>query len=326
MAWKVMGAYCDRMNRVTAFAPGCIGNVGPGLDILGMAVAGPGDRVTAERGPTTGVRIADPGHPDLSRDPGQNTAGIAAREVLMKMRASSMGISLSVQKGLPLAGGQGGSAASAVAAAVAVNALLGGTLGREDLLECCLVAEETVAGRHLDNIAPSLMGGVVLIRSMEPLDLVSLPVPAGLKVVMAYPDQRMATKDGRAALPAEVPRSIALFQAAQVGALVAALANGDLALLGRAIDDRIAEPARSPLLRGFKEAKAAALAAGALGCSISGSGPTAFAFVADEDVGLKVADAMTAAYREAGLGCRAWLSEVDRLGARIETDPPESLA
>lgn len=321
-----MGAYCDRMNRVTAFAPGCIGNVGPGLDILGMAVAGPGDRVTVERSPAAGIRITDPGHTDLPRDPAQNTAGIAAREVLRKMQASSMGITLSVRKGLPLAGGQGGSAASAVAAAVATNALLGGSLGREDLLDCCLVAEETVAGRHLDNIAPSLMGGVILIRSMQPLDLVSLPVPAALRVVMAYPDQRMATREGRAALPAEVTRGVALFQAAQVGALVAALASGDLALLGRAIDDRIAEPARSPMLRGFSEAKAAALAAGALGCSISGSGPTAFAFVDDEDVGLRVREAMTAAYRAAGLACQTRLSEVDRLGARIETDPPESIA
>lgn len=320
-----MGAYCDRMKRVTAFAPGCIGNIGPGLDILGMAVAGPGDRVTAERSPMTGIRISDPGHPDLPSDPGQNTAGIAAREVLKKMPAASMGITLSVRKGLPLAGGQGGSAASAVAAAVAVNALLGGNLGRDELLECCLVAEETVAGRHLDNIAPSLMGGVVLIRSMDPLDLVSLPVPASLKVVMACPEQRMATKDGRAVLPAEIPRSVALFQAAQVGAIVAALANGDLALLGRAIDDRIAEPARSPILRGFAEAKAAALTAGALGCSISGSGPTAFAFVDDDDLGLRVGEVMTAAYRSAGLDCRAFLSEVDRVGARIESEPPEPM-
>jgi homoserine kinase len=213
-----------------------------------------------------------------------------------------------------------------VAAAVAVNALLGGGLGRDDLLDCCLIAEETVAGRHLDNIAPSLMGGIVLIRSMEPLDLVALPVPSGLKVVMAYPDQRMATKEGRAALPAEIPRSVALFQAAQVGAIVAALANGDLALLGRAIDDRIAEPARSPLLQGFGEAKAAALAAGALGCSISGSGPTAFALVNDDDLGLRVCEAMTRAYAQAGLACRTRLSEVDRMGARIETELPEPLA
>ena len=321
-----MGAYCDRMNRVTAFAPGCIGNLGPGLDILGMAVAGAGDRVTVERSQAAGIRITDPGHADLPRDPAQNTAGIAAREVLRKMHASGMGITLTVRKGLPLAGGQGGSAASAVAAAVAVNALLGGSLGREDLLECCLVAEETVAGRHLDNIAPSLMGGVILIRSMEPLDLVSLPVPASLKVVMACPDQRLATKDGRAARPTQGPRNVALYQAAQVGAVVAALANGDLALLGRAIDDRIAEPVRSPMLRGFMEAKAAALTAGALGCSISGSGPTAFAFVNDDGLGLKVSEAMTAAYRKAGLSCRTRLSEVDRVGARIETHPPEPVA
>lgn len=326
MAWKVMGTYCDRMDIVTAFAPGCIGNIGPGLDILGMALTGPGDRVIAARSETPGLRISQPGHADLPVEPDRHTAGIAAREVMQRLGAASVGISLSIHKGLPLAGGQGGSAASAVAAAVGVNTLLGGALGRDDLLACCLTAEETVAGRHLDNIAPSLIGGVILIRSMDPLELVSLPVPAGLKVVLAYPDQRLATRDGRAALPDQIPRSVALFQAAQVGAIVAALANGDLALLGRAIDDRIAEPARSPLLRGFREAKTAALAAGALGCSISGSGPSAFAFVDDEDVGLKVGEAMTAAYRAAGLTCRIRLAEVDRVGARIETEPPELLA
>ncbi|MEP7326647.1 MAG: homoserine kinase [Gemmatimonadota bacterium] len=311
------------MNRVTTFAPGCIGNVGPGLDILGMAVAGPGDRVTAERIPGGEIRITDPGHADLPHDPNQNTAGIAAREVIRKMGTSPIGIGLQVRKGLPLAGGQGGSAASAVAAAVAVNALLGGALGRDDLIECCLTAEETVAGRHFDNIAASLIGGVVLIRSMDPLDLVSLPVPPGLRVVMAHPDQRMSTRDGRMALPSAVPRSVALYQAAQVGALVAALSSGDLALLGRAIDDRIAEPARSPMLQGFSEAKAAAMAAGALGCSISGSGPTAFALVKDDDAGIRVSEAMTAAYRAAGLSCRTRVNEVDRLGARIETERPE---
>jgi homoserine kinase len=227
------------------------------------------------------------------------------------------GIGLSVRKGLPLCGGQGGSAASAVAGAVAVNALLGAPLDRHALLEACLVAEETVSGRHLDNIAPSLLGGIVLIRSMHPMDIVQLPVPDELVVVLVRPEQELRTAEGRSVLPADVPRAIALHQAAQVGALVAALASGDYALLGRAIDDRIAEPARAALLPGFAEAKAAALAAGALGSSISGSGPTAFALARGERDAERIAAAMVAAYASKGMPSAARVARVDREGARV---------
>jgi homoserine kinase len=190
-------------------------------------------------------------------------------------------------------------------------------LDQPALLDACLVAEETVAGRHLDNIAPSLLGGIVLIRCMEPPDLVRLPVPEELMIVLVRPEQQMRTADARAVLPREIPRDVALHQAAQVGALVAALALGDYELLGRAIDDRIAEPARAALLPGFAEAKAAALAAGALGSSISGSGPTAFALTRGQAAGERVAAAMIAAYAHAGQRSDARVSPVDRVGARL---------
>lgn len=299
---------------VTVYAPGCIGNLGPGLDVLGLAVDGAGDTVTAEPADKPGVHLLDPGHPDLPADPARHTAGIAASQVLA--RVGGPGVTLSVSKGLPLSGGQGGSAASAVAGAVAVNRLLGDPLARDAVLACCLEAEAAVAGRHLDNIAPSLLGGAVLVRSLDPLDLVPIPVPPALRVVLAHPDQRLNTRDGRAALPATVDRHTALHQAAQVAAIVAALTSGDLALLGRAIDDRIAEPARAPLLPGFATAKAAALEAGALGCSISGSGPTVFALVPDETAGARVASAMAAAYAGAGIRCHTRIAAPDRIGAR----------
>src|SRR5581483_9641326 len=201
-----------------------------------------------------------------------------------------------VRKGLPLSAGQGGSAASAVAGAVAVNRLLGDPLGRREILAACLEAEQAVAGRHADNVAPSLLGGIVLIRSLDPPDLVSLPVPAELRVVLAHPDCRLRTRDSRAVLPRSVPLETALHQAAQVAAMVAALAAGDYALLGRALDDRVAEPARAPLVPGFGRAKAAALEAGALGASISGSGPTVFALARGDASAQAVAAAMGAAY------------------------------
>jgi homoserine kinase len=305
---------------VTAFAPGGVGNVGPGLDILGLAVDGAGDAVRAEWTGGPGLTLLNPGHPNLPRDPARHTAALAGRAVLAaagEPLAGGRGIALSVRKGLPLSGGQGGSAASAVAGAVAVNALLGTPLDQRALLDACLIAEETVAGRHLDNIAPSLLGGIVLIRCMEPPDLIRLPVPPELIVVLVRPEQQMRTKDARAVLPATLPLETAVYQAAQVGALVAALAAGDYDLLGRAIDDRIAEPARAGLLPGFAEAKAAALAAGALGSSISGSGPTAFALARGRDSGDRVAAAMTAAYAAAGIRSEARVAPVDQVGARL---------
>jgi len=140
--------------RVVAFAPGSVGNIGPGLDILGLAVEGAGDAVAAEWLPEPGLRVLDPGHPELPREPERHTSALAARAVLARVGAVMLrgrGIGLSVTKGLPLSGGQGGSAASAVAGAVAVNALLGGPLDATALIEACLDAEEAVAGRHADN-------------------------------------------------------------------------------------------------------------------------------------------------------------------------------
>jgi homoserine kinase len=185
------------------------------------------------------------------------------------------------------------------------------------LVDACLMAEEAVAGRHADNIAPSLLGGIVLVRSLAPLDLVRLPVPDELFVVLVRPDQRMRTAEARAVLPRVVPRAVAVYQAAQVAAMVAALAASDYELLGRAIDDRIAEPARAALLPGFPEAKKAALAAGALGSSISGSGPTTFALARGRSAAERIALAMSRAYRERGLASDALVGEVDREGARV---------
>ncbi len=303
-------------DRATAFAPGSVGNVGPGLDILGLAVAGAGDRVTATWGDSGAIEITDPGHPDLPRDPARHTAAIAAAAVFARLGVTR-GARLSVRKGLPLAGGQGGSAASAVAGAVAANALAEGSLGRATLLECALEAETVVAGRHADNVAPSLLGGWVLVRSVDPLDVIAVPVPADLLVVQVHPDQQLTTRAARAVLPAMIPRDIALRQAANVAAMVAAAAAGDLALLGRALDDQIAEPARRDLLPGFSAAQRAARQAGALGCSISGAGPTAFAFVDSVTRGEQVLAAMVAAYAAAGVAARGRVAEVDLLGARL---------
>ncbi|MEO8620146.1 MAG: homoserine kinase [bacterium] len=308
--------------RYLATTPGGIGNLGPGLDVLGCAIAGARDEVLAEWCTEAGIRVLDAGHPDLPSSSTRHTAAIAAAAVLHEALARGAvlyeaGIALTVRKGLPLSGGQGGSAASAVAGAAAANALLGSLLDENALLACSLVAEAKVAGRHLDNIAPALVGGIVLVRSIDPIDIVRLPVPTGLTLVLAHPAQRLSTAMARRALPARVELSTVTHQLAQVAAMVAACFTDDLALFGRAIDDRIAEPARASLIPGFIEAKAAAMDAGALGVSISGAGPTAFAVV-DSVLGAElVAGAMLAAYGRNGIECVTTVTTIDVEGTIV---------
>ena len=192
----------DESQTVCAEAPGGIGNFGPGLDVLGAAVEGLCDRVWAVRDDDhSGIRIDRPGHPDLPRDPTRHASGIAAAEVLRICGRSDMGLSLRVEKGLPLAGGQGGSAASAVAAAVAVDALLGKTLTTEELIAAALAAEFELSGQHADNVIPALVGGIILIRSLDDLDFIRLPVPEQLRIVLVHPGYRVSTHDARRPLP-----------------------------------------------------------------------------------------------------------------------------
>ena len=307
--------------RVRVYAPGGIGNMGPGLDVLGCAVTGAGDTIELEwrdESCAATITIAASGHPDLPSHPGRHASSIAALAVLRMATQRPVGsFVLRATKGLPLAGGQGGSAASAVAGAAAMNALLGSPLDERGLLDAALEAEAVVAGRHADNVAPALLGGVVLVRSVDPLDLVRLPYPAALRVVLVQPEQRLPTAQARAVLPNVVERAVAIRQSANVAAMVAALAHGDLDLLRRALDDGIAEPARAPLLPGFLEAKAAALDAGALGCSISGAGPTSFAFAADDASAERIGAAMIAAYQSRGVAATSRVARIDERGARL---------
>jgi homoserine kinase len=194
---------------------------------------------------------------------------------------------------------------------------MGSPLSDDELLAAALEAETVVAGRHLDNIAPSLLGGLVLIRSLDPIEVVRLPTPKGVAIVLVKPDYELATKRGRSVLPTTIPRSTALHQAAQVAAMVAGAFADDLELFGRSIDDRIAEPARASLLAGFADAKRAALRSGALGCSISGSGPTMFAVTRTGPVAERVGKAAAAAYRRAGFGSVVRVTAPDNRGARL---------
>lgn len=291
------------LQAVEATANATVANLGVGFDILGMAVQAPYDVVRAERSDLAGVQIAaitgDEGK--LSRDPKRNTAGIAAAYVLEQISATE-GVVLTVHKGLPLASGLGSSAASAVAAAVAVNALFGEPLDRAALLAASLEGEAAVSGRHADNVAPALFGGITLVLGTAAEAIHSLPVPPNLYVALATPAIAVPTAQARAVLPQSVPLKAMVHQTAQVALLIHALYTGDLALLGAAMErDSVVEPARAHLMRGLAEVRAAARACGALGTVISGAGPTLCSICDSESAAERVAEAMRGVYAEMNL-------------------------
>lgn len=307
------------MESVTVFAPATIANLGPGFDVLGVAVEGLGDWVTVTRRAEPGIEIenieGDGGH--LSREADKNTAGIAAREVLRLIGAEA-GLVLSVRKGLPLGSGLGSSGASAAAAAWAVNVLFGQPLPKTQLLQAGLVAEASVSGWHADNVAPALFGGFILIQSYEPLNIIELPTPLGLHFVLVTPAFELPTREARAAVPESIPLKQHVANSGNLAAMVAALFGGSPYLLGGAMQDGIVEPARAPLIPGFAAVKAAALAAGAMACSISGAGPTVFALTDDPARGALIASAMQEAFQRHGnLASRAYVARVDEQGARV---------
>ena len=312
------------MAPIRVFAPATVSNVGPGFDVLGFALHRPGDTVAAELRDEPGVELVDVTGDEgrLPRSAAANSAGVAAAAVLERVgsRMGQPGLRLWLHKGLPLSSGLGSSGASAAAGAVAANLLLGAPLLPHEVVECAMEGERAASGSaHADNVAPSVVGGFVLIRSYDPPDLVSLPVPDGLFVAVVHPHCEVSTAAARALLQGRhFPLADIVANAGNLAALVAAIHQQDLALLGRSIADRLVEPVRATLVPGFGEVKRAALDAGALGCSISGSGPSVFAFAEGSDVAARVARAMRAAFRDAArLGSDAWTGTISREGARV---------
>lgn len=281
----------------TSFAPGSIGNVGPGFDVLGLAVEGIGDRVTIElvEGPARVEEITGRDATLVPRDPARNTAAIAA-VAWLRAHGDPRNPIVSIDKGLPMSGGLGGSAASSVAGAHAACLAAGAAPVALEIIAAALEGESTVSGRHLDNIAASVFGGLTISRSVDPIDAIAIRVPAPWWVALVSPDVRVETRAARAILPMEWPRAAWVQQMANTTALAYAFHTGDAALLSRALDDRYAEPLRAGLVPHFAEVKRAALAAGAYGCSLSGSGPTVFAICADDATAFHCASAMQRAF------------------------------
>jgi homoserine kinase len=303
----------------TAFAPATVGNVGVGFDILGHAFGVIGDRVHAERVRLPGVRIrgitgaAEP----LPLEAARNTAGQA---VLSLVQAASIdfGIELTIEKGIPLGSGLGGSAASAVAAAVAANGLLDSPLPAEALLPHAIAGEAVASGaRHADNVAPSLFGGLVLTVGIDHPRVRQIPVPPAIRCVVVHPHMFLSTREARGVLTRLVELSDVVWQTANLAGFLAGCYANDLALLREALEDVLIEPQRAKLIPGFPAAKRAAREAGALGCSISGAGPSVFAWC-EEANAVSVRDGLLAAFRGEGLDCDHWISPIGGDGARIE--------
>ncbi len=309
---------------VEAFAPASIGNLGVGFDMLGLALAGAGDRVSARRTDTPGISIAEVRgpdgeiHPDLSTDPRENTASIAA-QALWDAEAEEGGVEFRIVKGVPLQSGMGSSAASAVAGVVAVNALLEKPLQTAKLLPYALEGEKYASGGlHADNVAPSLLGGLVLCPSVLLPATVSLPVPQGVSSVLLHPELRVNTAAARSRLAKHYSLDQWLAQQGYLAGFVAACAANDIELIRHTLKDVVIEPQRAEAVPCFDEVKAAALHAGALGCSLSGSGPSIFALAEDRDA-RNIASVMEQACRLKGIECQSWVSPMTAPGAQVVT-------
>jgi homoserine kinase len=309
----------------TAFGPATVANVAVGFDILGFAVEASGDRVTVTKTREPSVTIGEisdadgaPFGPEIPLDPARNTAtvGLAA---LLEERGLDFGFRVSVVKGIALGSGLGGSASSAVASLVAANALLAEPLSPEELMPYALLGEQAASGAiHPDNVAPCLFGGLTLVTSLSPFRFVRLPVPREILTVLVHPHVRVDTRGARRMLRAEVPLADLIRQTASLAGFVAGCYTGDLELIRETLRDHVVEPQRAPLIPAFAEVKAAALAEGALGASISGSGPTIFAWVTSPDAAERVRHAMLRAFQtHGGTEADSWVSPVSEVGARV---------
>lgn len=309
----------DNMKTIRAYAPATVANVSCGFDVFGFAVEEPGDEVILTLTPEPGVRMkkieGDNGR--LPMDAARNTAGVAVIAFLNAIN-SDQGVDIVLKKNLPLGSGMGSSAASSVAALVGINHLLGTPFEKKALLPFAMEAERIACGSaHADNVAPSLLGGFVLIRGYDPLDVVSIPTPDNLFCTLIHPHLELNTQDSRQVLRMNISLKDAVTQWGNIAGLVAGLMKPDFELIGRSLKDVIAEPIRSMLIPGFDRMKEKALENGALGSGISGSGPTIFALSTDKATARKVGDVIGKEFERIRLNSEIFVSRINPKGAMV---------
>lgn len=307
------------MRSIKALAPATVANVSCGFDIFGFAVEAPADEVimTLKREPGVIIKQITGDGGKLPLEANRNTSGVAV-EAFLKEIESDLGAEIILHKKLPLGSGMGSSAASSVAALVAINHLHDNPFSREQLLPFAMEAERIACGSaHADNVAPSLLGGFVLIRGYEPLDVTKIPTPSNLYCTLVHPHLELKTEDSRRVLKSSIPMKDAITQWGNIAGLVVGLMKPDYGLIMRSLSDVVAEPIRSVLIPGFGSIKAEALKNGALGCGISGSGPTIFALSTEYAIAENVAKAIQQQFANIKLKSDVFVSKINDVGARI---------
>lgn len=306
---------------IKASAPATVANVSCGFDIFGLALEAPADEVIIALNNSAEVSVikieGDQGR--LPLEAHKNTSSVAVKAYLEAIK-SPYGATIELYKKLPLGSGLGSSAASAAAALVAINRLHDNPLSRMELLPFAMEAERVACGSaHADNVAPSLLGGFVLIRSYDPLDVVSIPTPKELYFTLIHPHLELKTEDSRRILRTSVPMKDAITQWGNAAGLVVGLMKSDYNLIGRSLVDVVAEPKRSVLIPGFDSIKTMALHYGALGCGISGSGPTLFTVAKDRVLAEKIGKHAQAIFKGCQLESDIYVSQINPEGAKILT-------
>ncbi len=306
--------------EITVFAPASVTNVSCGFDIMGFAIDGPGDELKLKISNKPGIAISKitGDHGKLPNQIEKNTAGTSI-SALAKYLGFTKGINIEIHKKMSLASGLGSSAASAVASVFALNEILGKPLSKKELLPFALEGEKLTCGGapHADNVSASLYGGFIIVRSMNPLDVINIDVPEDIFCTIVHPDIEIHTGDTRKILKKQILLSDAVQQWGNVASLVAGLLKKDYKLIGRSLQDVIVEPIRSILIPGFTEIKQAALDAGALGCSISGSGPSIFAFSDSKKIAKVVGKKMQNVLSGLEIESDLYISKINKEGPRV---------
>lgn len=304
--------------KIRVRATATVSNLNCGFDVIGMALSGPCDLIDLELTDSGSAEIKGiKGCSSLSTHPDKNVVGVVLNAIIRKTGTKS-GFRAYIEKGITPGSGIGSSAASSAAAAFAANELMGNIFSRNELVAFAMEGERLASGTaHADNVAPALMGGITLIRSYEPLDIIPVNIPPELFCVIIHPDMEIKTSMARGILDKHIPLGTAVKQWGNVGGLIAGFFSEDYDLIGRSLVDHVAEPKRSTLIPGFYELKQAAMQGGALGAGISGSGPSVFALCRGEASGEKVLRAMKACMDARHVACNAYLSPVGREGAKV---------
>lgn len=304
---------------IKVFAPASVANVAVGFDILGFAIDKPGDEIIVRfSDQVKGLKITliTGAKGKLPYDIKKNTAGYAAWTMLKHLGEEERGIEMEIHKKMPFGSGLGSSAASAAAGVMAINELLRRPLTKREMLHFAVLGEQIADGAyHADNVAPSLMGGMLLIRNNKDLDVHRLPLPKGLYATVVYPYVKILTKDARDVLSATVSLSKTIEQTGNIGGFIIGMFNSDFELISRSLNDVIVEPQRAKLIPHFYEVKEAALKAGALGCSISGAGPSIFALSQNSLIAEEVGEAMKRIFLDNNIDLELYTSSINQEGA-----------